>query len=156
MNLHGKVHYIDFSPYNLGETTMTGIAATTNDLNIHSYNMRLGAQEDKTVSYINILIELGRFGAAMPNSPHRAPPAAENASSTNSGCAGFDDRLKIRHISPFALQQQWKRIIIAAFVLMPEPDSIKTCDPEPYPRSVQSRSTDLRIIPEIKQIKAVE
>jgi len=65
----------------------------------------------------------------MPNSPHQAPPAAENAPPTNSGCAGFDDRLKIHHISRFALQQQWKLITSAAFALVPEPDRITTRDP---------------------------
>ena len=32
MNILGKVHYIDFIPYNLGETALTGIAATINAL----------------------------------------------------------------------------------------------------------------------------
>ncbi|MHC1572271.1 MAG: hypothetical protein ACXQTL_05940 [Methanosarcinales archaeon] len=35
MNLLGKVHYIDFILYNLGETTLTGIAATINALCPH-------------------------------------------------------------------------------------------------------------------------
>ncbi|KAF5414750.1 MAG: hypothetical protein C5S48_07695 [Candidatus Methanogaster sp.] len=86
----------------------------------------------------------------MTESHHRAQPAAENASPTNSGCAGFDDRLKIHYVFPVVLQQQWKRIITATFVLVPEPTAskpaISTISSLRAPPSTSSAS---RAIPEL-------
>ena len=52
----------------------------------------------------------------------------------------FDDRFKIYYVFSVVLQQQFKRIGTAAFVLVPEPDRIKTRDPCAISLPVQSRA----------------
>ena len=108
-----------------------------------------------TRNHTNTSIELALSGAESADSQH--PPAAENASSANSGCASSMDRFKIHNIFPVALQQQFERITSAAFVLVPEPDRIKTGDPYVIspPRAIPStRSIALR--PQCNRCTAAE
>ena len=90
--------------------------------------------------YDNHVLQIG--GQLVPafssNSPHlvrlcptrltEPHPQPKTHLQQTHDAAGFDDPLKIRHIAPLALQQQWKRITSAASELAQEPDRIKTRD----------------------------